>query len=147
MMLKTMCYGEIDVNERRCITFPRGILGFPQYRDYLLIPNEQDRHTYWLQSIQLPELAIKVVDPGLYVSDYARSIRGELVKSLGIRSLREIQLLVIVDQHGDRLTANLRAPLVVSLNDRLGEQYVLCASRYSTRTSLSERAGSNTKTR
>ena len=133
-----MCYGEIDVNERRCITFTRGILGFPHYRDYLLIPNEQDRRSYWLQSIQLPELAIMVADPDRFVPGYARSIRSELMKGLGIRSFSKVQLLVIVDRHGDRLSGNLRGPLVINIADRLGEQYVLCGGRYSTRTPLSE---------
>ncbi len=146
MLLKTMCYGEIDVNERRCLTFPRGILGFAHHRDYLLMPCEQDDRAYWLQSVQQSDLAFLVTDPERVMPGYAKSIRSELIRGLGIRSLSEVQLLVIVDQHGDRSTANLQGPLVVHINDRLGEQYVLPSDRYSTRTPLSEPAGKQRET-
>jgi flagellar assembly factor FliW len=138
MLLKTLCYGEIDINERRCLTFSRGILGFSHHRDYLLMPCEQNAHTYWLQSVQQSDFAFMVTDPERIVPGYARSIRSELVRGLGIRSLSQVQLLVIVDQHGERSTANMRGPLVVNIKDRLGEQYVLPSARYSTRMPLSE---------
>ena len=63
MIVQTSRFGPVEVDEGRAIEFPRGILGFPQYKSYILIQPEPDSTFYWLQSLQAADLAFVVTDP------------------------------------------------------------------------------------
>ena len=42
MEVQTSRFGPVDVDASRIIEFPRGILGFPKYKSYVLIQPEAD---------------------------------------------------------------------------------------------------------
>ncbi len=52
-----------------------------------------------------------------------RVSRGEL-KSLDLKDLRQAEVLVIVSRNEYELTLNLKAPLVINLEQRLGRQVI-----------------------
>ena len=138
MLINTSRFGPVDVDETRIITFTKGVLGFPKYRQYVLIEAGQDSSFWWLQSIELPELAFVVTDPSLFVPTYRVPIRKEQLDEMGIESLDEAQVFIVVNKHGDTLTGNLQGPLVIHVGRRLGEQFVLNDRRYTTRVPLIE---------
>ena len=62
----TRVFGEIGVEEEKVITFPGGIVGFPDLRRFKLIYDEDKGSNVgirWLQSIDEPMFAIPVMDP------------------------------------------------------------------------------------
>jgi flagellar assembly factor FliW len=133
MIIQTSRFGPLDVDADRMITFERGILGFPQYRQYVLIQPEYDATFYWLQCVEANDLAFVVTDPLLFVPDYSVPIREETRLELGIVEDTEAQVLVIVNKVGDTLTANLQGPLVIHATSRLGAQIVVSEKKYQTR--------------
>ena len=52
-----------------------------------------------------------------------RTFKNEL-SPLQLTTMEEAQVLVVVARHDGRLTANLRAPIVVNVRARLGRQVV-----------------------
>jgi len=46
MLLETTRFGMISVDESRAITFPKGLLGFPAYKRYVLI-EPADNSYFW----------------------------------------------------------------------------------------------------
>ncbi len=62
------------------------------------------------------------------------------MRELGIESLDQAQVFVIVNKRESMLTGNLQGPLVVSVANKLGEQLVLSDRRYTTRVPLVELA-------
>lgn len=144
MNIQTTRFGEVQVEDTRVIRFPKGLLGFPKYQDYVLIesgdqdrPNEESNF-WWLQSISLPELAFVVTDPTLFVSTYKVPIHAEQMLGLGLGSIDDAQVFVIVNKRGNVLTGNLQGPLVVNVGSRCGEQLVLSDRRFTTRVPLVE---------
>jgi len=133
MIVQTSRFGSVEVDEGRAIEFPRGILGFPQYKSYILIQPEQDSTFYWLQSLQAADLAFVVTDPLLFVPDYQVPLREETRQELGIQDLGEANVLVIVNKVGDTLTANLQGPLVIHAETRVAAQIVISEKKYQTR--------------
>ncbi len=138
MLIQTTRFGEVTIDESRIITFPKGLLGFPRYTRYVLIEAGEDSTFWWLQSVDVAELAFVVTDPSLFVPTYKVPVRGEQLEDMGVDTLEHAQVFVIVNKRGHTLTGNLQGPLVVSVSRRVGEQLVLSDRRYTTRVPLVE---------
>ncbi|WP_432799095.1 flagellar assembly protein FliW [Poriferisphaera sp. WC338] len=142
MLINTSRFGQIEVDDSRVISFEKGLLGFPKYRHYVLIEAGQDSYFWWLQSIEMPELAFVVTDPSLFVPTYRVPLREDQMREMGMDSVDEAQVFVIVNKRDNVLTGNLQGPLVVHVGKRTGEQLVLSDRRFTTRVPLIE-LGSN----
>jgi len=138
MLIETTRFGQVEVEEARVIRFPKGLLGFPRFKQYVLIESGKDSSFWWLQSIDLPELAFVVTDPSLFVPTYQVPVKPEQLSELGVSSIDEAQVFVIVNKREHTLTGNLQGPLVVSVQQRIGEQLVLSDRRFTTRVPLIE---------
>ncbi len=138
MVVNTSRFGEVEVDDARVITFRQGLLGFPQHKRYVLIQTGEDSYFYWMQSVELPSLAFVVTDPSHFVSSYRVPLRPEHMQDLGIGSLDEAQVFVIVNKRGNLLTGNLQGPLVIHVTKLEGEQLVLSDRRFTTRVPLIE---------
>lgn len=133
MDVETTRFGLVEVDERRLITFPAGLLGFAAYKTYALLHPDDNGAFFWLQSVEAPELAFVVTAPTLWVRSYEVPIRREQVEHLALESLSDAQVYVIVNKYGLSLTANLQGPLVVNSISRRGMQVVLAEKRWTTR--------------
>ena len=60
------------------------------------------------------------------------------MEELGIASISEAEVFVIVNKHGETLTGNLQGPLVINVTQRAGKQLVLSDRRFTTRVPLVE---------
>jgi len=138
MWIETSRFGEVEVDEQRIVTLTGGLLGFPNYKKYVLLESAQDASFWWLQSIEAPDLAFAVTEPTLFVPSYRVPIGEQQMTSLGLNSLDEAQVLVIVNKHENLLTGNLQGPLLINVQQRMGEQLVLSDRRYTTRVPLME---------
>jgi flagellar assembly factor FliW len=133
MLVQTSRFGAIEADQERLITFARGILGFPKFRQYVLIQPEAESTFYWLQSVEVPDLAFVVTDPLLFVPDYQVPLREETRQDLSLTDLAQASVLVIVNKVGDLLTANLQGPLVIHGTTRAAAQVVISEKKYQTR--------------
>ena len=133
MIIQTSRFGALDVDDQRVIRFERGILGFPQYKQYVLIQQDAEATFYWLQCVEMADLAFVVTDPLLFVADYTVPIRAETKAELGLVDDTDGQVLVIVNKVDNWLTANLQGPLVFHAATRQGLQVVISEKKYQTR--------------
>lgn len=133
MDVRTTRFGVIEIAEDRVITFPRGLLGFPDRRRFCLLEPGEDACFFWLQSLDDPALAFVVTDPALFIKDYSVPIRPEQMTDLGLSKLEDAQVFVIVNKVNEHLTGNLQGPLVINTLLRQGEQLVLAEKRWTTR--------------
>jgi flagellar assembly factor FliW len=133
MNVQTTRFGVVDLDERRIISFPAGLLGFSSYKRFALLQPDEDGVFFWLQSLESPELAFVVTDPTMWVQDYEASIRREQMDELALDKLENAQVFVIVNKYGNALTANLQGPLVINLNNQKAMQLVLADKRWTTR--------------
>ncbi len=138
MIVNTTRFGQVEVDEAGVITFPKGVLGFPKYTQYVLMQPDDDSFFLWLQSVDAADLAFVVTDPKQFVPTYRVPFKTEQMEDLGIRTPSEAEVFVIVNKHGSMLTGNLQGPLVIHVKDRVGEQLVLSDRRFTTRVPLVE---------
>jgi len=139
MKANTTRFGEIEVPENNIICFKSGLLGFPGLTRYVVLDTNPNSPFKWLQSLDLSELAFVVMNPLLVKPDYKVALQPYDVAELGIEENRQLLLLVMVTvANGDppQMTANLRGPLLINLQNNRGKQLVLADEDYTTRHSL-----------
>jgi len=125
MQIATTRFATVKIEPEDIIDFPTGLIGLDGSRRWVLLADGQSDVLGWLQSIQRPEVALAVVSPRRFVPDYqARVYRREL-EPLQLRRAADAQILVILSQHDESITLNLKGPLVINLERRLGRQVIV----------------------
>src|SRR5687768_5931065 len=81
MEIETTRFGTLSVEDERIITFPNGLLGFPDHTRFALIQTGEENYFFWLQAVDEPNLAFVVTDPGIFFKDYDVPIREETARS------------------------------------------------------------------
>ncbi len=137
MKVNTRLFGEIDVAEDRIINFTTGIMGFEEYVHYTLIFNaEKKGNIMWLQSLDEPELAFTVMDPMKIVPEYNPVVEDEWLAALGeVETEDDYFLLSVVTVPSDltKMTANLKAPIVINMKTMKACQIIVNNDDYQVR--------------
>ena len=134
MKVATKAYGQIEVNEHQRITFPMGLFGFDSFKEYVLLDSERPPF-YWLQSIDVEQIAFVLINPFIFRPDYEMSIDNDELLPIGITDPEKALIfsIVTIPHDGTPLTANLQGPLVINKDNKLGMQAVLTDSRWKTK--------------
>ena len=126
MQIETSRFGTLGIETDAIVLFPDGIIGFPQQRHWVLLREGESQTLGWLQSINDPELALSVVTPQAYVPGYVLKFRREEIASLPWTARDEAVALAVVSLNEEKLTINLKAPILVNLNRCIGCQLLTC---------------------
>ena len=134
MKVATKAYGLIDVNEGQRISFPQGLLGFESLKEFVLLDAERQPF-YWLQSMDVEQVAFVLINPFLFRPDYEMNIDNEELLPIGITDPEKALIFSIVTilSDGSPMTANLQGPLVINRDNRVGIQAILTDSRWKTK--------------
>jgi flagellar assembly factor FliW len=127
-------FGQISVRPDQIIVLTPGLLGFSKFHRYVLIEHQTESPFLWLQSLENPDLAFVVIDPGLIVPGYRPGNLEEVRRELEAEKLQDIKTLVILTIPPDRpqeMTANLMGPVIINLKTRRGKQLIIEEPRYS----------------
>ena len=121
----------MEVDPESIITFTQPILGFQEYRRYVLLPGPGE-YLRWLQSTDAGSLAFILLDPRSVVPDYRVDIRPQELTELAVSSVEELDVytLVVVPEDQTQVRTNLKAPVLISQKHRLGKQTILERSQY-----------------
>ncbi len=135
--IETRAFGKIAIEEEKIIRFERGILGFPDLKDFTLIYNIEkgsESSIKWLQSLQEPGFAMPVMNPELVMPGYTPQFDRDFLAPLGDNLDSEnILMFVTVTVPSDvtQTTVNLKAPIIVSVDNRKAVQLICEDERYS----------------
>ncbi|MBE3568890.1 MAG: flagellar assembly protein FliW [Bacillales bacterium] len=138
MMIETKYHGKIEVQKADIWQFEKGIPGFLEEKEFVLLPLPENE-VYWiLQSVQTPELAFVVSDPFVFFKDYQFALDDLTLDQLDVKKKEEVLVLVIltVKEPFQNTTANLQAPLILNKTNRKGKQVILNDGKYNVRTPL-----------
>ncbi len=132
MILKTRLFGEVKVKDEEVIHFTKPILGFDDCRQYLLMENESIFPTFWLQSVNDPNLAFPVVSPYSVDENYSISLQSLDLDDINLKNLDEalVLTLMVVPQTLSSIRTNLRAPIIYNPNERRAKQLILYDEKY-----------------
>jgi flagellar assembly factor FliW len=123
-----MKYTSSRFKEESILTFPSGLLGFPESQHYVILDHDTAAPFKWLQSLDEPALAFVIIDPDLFLIDYRVEVSAEAmaeVQCQGEDDLSTAVILTIPSDDPGRITANLRGPLLMNPRTRLCKQLVL----------------------
>jgi flagellar assembly factor FliW len=127
-------FGTLTVRTDSLFTIPKGVLGFPECRLFVLLPSERP-HVHWMQAVESPRLAFLVVEPFACVDAYTIDLHTPDIAALVSSPDRAMVLAIVtLPSSGEGVpTANLQGPVVLDLPTRTGAQVVLPDGPYSVR--------------
>jgi flagellar assembly factor FliW len=135
MKFETTRFGELECPDDVIMTFPGGVLGFPEQHRYILLEHDIEGSPFrWLQALDSADLAFIVVDPVQVDPEFSLDVDADTARIIGSDQLADCALMSIVNVPHDqpiRMTANLKAPLLVNVASRIGRQMVLSNNRFS----------------
>lgn len=109
------------------MTFAEGVLGFADLRQFVLLDDPNDDIFVWLQSCENPAVAFPVLEPELFTAAYKIQLAKSDLEALKMQSLNRARLFAIITIPEDptQMTANLKAPVIVNIDEKIGRQCVL----------------------
>jgi flagellar assembly factor FliW len=140
MQLNSTRFGKIEIRDETIITFPEGLIGLGGTR-YALVARDDKAVFYWLHSIDDPSLALPVTVPWPFFNDYEVKLSDDDAATLELDSPQDAEIFCVVratDQLGD-FTVNLRGPIVIHGDRRLGRQVINEVGGYGVREQLFSR--------
>ncbi|MDD6572851.1 MAG: flagellar assembly protein FliW [Thermoflexaceae bacterium] len=129
MLVKTKCFGDVEIADEKIIRFENGLMGFEDFKEYTLLFDSEkkgSRTIMWLQSIEEQALALPVVDPLLITENYDPVVEDELLSSIGEIGEDDLLILVTLTVPGDitKMTANYKAPIIINAGTLKGVQLI-----------------------
>ena len=129
MKLSTRIFGEVEIDDSKIISFPNGIIGFPDMKRFTLMHDQDDEAAtiQWLQSIEEPGFAMPVIDPLIVCPDYSPEIDKNVIADVGELKDDDILVLVTVTVPHDltKMTVNLMGPFIINVEEMKGIQCIV----------------------
>lgn len=122
--ISTSRFGTIQISQGDLLRFPQGLIGFEDCHKWVLLADAGSSAVGWLQSATDEDLAVAVVSPRRFVPDYRFHVTRQQLGLIELDDLDRAFVLVVVGKSAESLTANLKAPVIVNLDRRLGCQIV-----------------------
>lgn len=156
MKIQSTRFGTLEIDEKKVLNFPYGLLGMENSKRYTLLheennvvsniaaptePRELQHIVHYLQSLDDPDLTLPVVDPSIFGFDYDMTLTDQDSRMIEVRGGDYIAVMLIVSKypqeayHSDmpvfkNVSANINAPLLINTRSRIGIQVVLPTLSY-----------------
>ncbi len=124
MQISTTRFGTLCVDVDDLIHFPHGIVGFEDCQRWILLADPQNSAVGWMQSAERPATALPVVSPRRFVDSYRVRVTRDQLAGLNLSERDRLYVLCVVGKRDGGYVMNLRAPVLVNLDRRLGCQVI-----------------------
>lgn len=127
VIIQTSRFGQVAIQESDVLTFPEGLLGFADLRKFVLLDDPSDEIFAWLQSCEASPIAFPVLDPEMFLENYKVNLTKADMESLRMQAGQSPKNFCIITIPDDptQMTANLKAPVIVNVQEKLARQCVL----------------------
>jgi len=127
MVVNTTRFGPIEISNDDILTFSEGLLGFNDLEKFVLLDDPNDEIFAWLQSCDEPSIAFPVLEPELFEENYILKMTKSDLQSLHATDVDQLRsfCIITIPEDPSRMTANLKAPVVVNIKRRIARQCVL----------------------
>lgn len=132
MKITTKYHGIKEYNDKDIISFNKGIPGFEGLKKFILFSVEENELFSILHSIEDAEIGIVLTSPFTNFKDYEFKLSDDKIEDLKITDSKEVLVLntVTLSSTLEDITINLKAPIVININTKLGEQIILDNEKY-----------------
>ena len=130
MIIQTTRFGQVQLQSEDILTFSEGMLGFADLKKFVILDDPNDDIFAWLQSCDEPAIAFPVLEPELFTEKFSATnlnLAKSDTESLKMKTLDTARVFCIVTIPEDPtlMTANMKAPVVVNIGQKLARQCVL----------------------
>ena len=114
------------------ITFNKGILGLQEYKEFDLVDLEGFEPYKMLKTTKNDEIGLVIGSPFEIYLEYEIKIPEETLDNLQITSQEDVLIYTTINVNSDinKITTNLRAPIIINIKKALGEQIILSNEIY-----------------
>lgn len=144
MKLQTKYFGQIEYDREEIVSFPAGLFGFEEEREFLILPFEGGSGSLLcFQSVHTPALAFVAMNPFALLPAYDPVLQPQELRSLGAEDSHELgyYVLCVVKKPVSESTVNLKCPIAVHPQTRVARQVILDTDRYEMRHPLAQFSG------
>ena len=135
MEINSKLFGSIEYTQENLINFEEGLIGIPEKKRFILIEKEDFKPFSYLQSVDDGAFILVVINPMLVVKEYKFSIYKDDLNAIGLseNDTESFSLLaiVILSNHVENVTVNLRAPILINIHTKAAKQVLLQNDDYS----------------
>lgn len=130
MVVETRDFGTVDIEDEKVIHFPEGIPGFDEYKDYVVLyDNDGDKQEMfaWLQCTTEQNLAFPIINPYQIMDEYNPLIEDELLEPLGEFTDDDLLVFLLATVPADvkKTSVNMKAPILVNTINRQAMQVIV----------------------
>ena len=135
MTIQTKFHGQLKTQQNQTWDFPKGVPGFENEKEFVLLPIEKNDIFQVLQSTETPAVAFIIVNPYTIVEDYSFKVDEPTINLLDIKSEEDVFILGVlsVKEPFETSTINLQAPLIFNATTRKAKQMILNDNTFSMR--------------
>ncbi len=95
MNIQTRDFGKLAVEQEDIIKYTRGMYGFEQYKQYVILKDSPEDDIMYLQSIEKDDLSFVIIDPYSIIPSYEPKISDEDILELKVTDQSQLKFLVI----------------------------------------------------
>jgi len=138
IVIESPVLGSIRVEQGDIYSFPHGIPGFEEHKQFIIVQPDPATPFAYFQSMDQSELVLLVTNPFLFYPSYDFEVPDPLAEDLRIENREDVAVwcVVTVPEQMERATVNLLAPIIVNVNARIGRQTILTNTVYLTKHAL-----------
>ena len=125
-------HGKITYDESEIIKFEKTILGFDKSKRFILKDVNENDFFKILQSVDEPEVGFIVISPFEVENNYEINLNNEVINTLKIKEANNVLLysLVTLNSKIEDITVNLKAPIVININNKKAQQFIIDKEKY-----------------
>ena len=125
-------HGKINYDENEIIKFEKTILGFDKSKRFILKDVNENDFFKILQSVDEPEVGFIVISPFEVENNYEINLNNEVINTLKIKEANNVLLysLVTLNSKIEDITVNLKAPIVININNKKAQQFIIDKEKY-----------------
>lgn len=137
--IQTKYDGEITIDRLQLIKFPAGLPGFVEETSFVLLNIQGNSVFQVLQSATNPKLAFIVTDPYHFYENYVFELDDNIIEALQINTEKDVIVLSIVtlQEPFSKSTLNLKAPVIIHSEERLGKQHIIHDDEFTSKAPIS----------
>lgn len=120
----TTRFGLLSVQNHDEIVFEHGLIGLEDCRRWVVLTDSANTALGWLQNLEQGHIAVGIVSPRRFVPGYQLRVDRSDLRALNLATIRDAEVVVIASRQTSGITLNLRAPLVINVEKRLGCQVI-----------------------
>jgi flagellar assembly factor FliW len=124
MEVDTTRFGRIAFANDDVFHFAEGLPGFSDCRDWMILADPASESVAWLQSVDRGDVALALVSPRRYVPEYQARVFRRSIAPLCLTPGDRVEVLAVVCRTDCSYALNLKAPVILNLDRRLGCQVV-----------------------